>query len=74
MRVGVYGKAIAASLTTAGLLLLGFITGDESFTDVSTREWIQIVIEVFGVGGIVYAVPNRAPAAHAETQSSDTGG
>ena len=55
---GQYGKAIAESLTTAGVLLLTFLTGDETLASINTREWIQVTIEVLGVGGIVYAVPN----------------
>ncbi len=55
---GQYGKAIAGVLTTAGVLLLTFVTGDETFGDVSQREWLQIVIELLAIGGIVYAVPN----------------
>ena len=56
--LGQYGKAIAGVLTTAGILLLTFLTGDETFADVTQREWLQIVIELMAIGGIVYAVPN----------------
>ncbi len=55
---GAYGKAIAGVLTTAGILLLTFLTGDETFSDVTQREWLQITIELMAIGGIVYAVPN----------------
>lgn len=61
-RLGPYSKAIAASLTAAGLLVLSFLTGDETFADINTREWVQIAIEVLGIGGVVYAVPNRPKA------------
>ena len=56
--LGQYGKAIAGVLTTAGILLLTFLIGDETFADVTQREWLQIVIELMAIGGIVYAVPN----------------
>ena len=63
--LGQYGKAIAGVLTTAGILLLTFLTGDETFSDVTQREWLQIAIELMAIGGIVYAVPNtpKKPAA-----------
>ena len=55
---GPYAKAIAGILTTAGILLLTFITGEETFGDVTQREWLQVVIELMAIGGVVYAVPN----------------
>ena len=57
--MGKYAKAIAGVLTTAGILLLTFLTGDETFADVTQREWVQIAIELLAIGGIIYAVPNK---------------
>ena len=56
--MGVYGKAIAGVLTTAAILLLTFLTGDETFADITQREWLHVGIELLAIGGIVYAVPN----------------
>ncbi len=63
--LGPYAKAIAGVLTSAALLLLTFLNGDETFTDINTREWVLIAVEIFAIGGIVYAVPNipKKPAA-----------
>ncbi len=55
---GPYAKAIAATLTSAALLLLTFLGAEETFTDINTREWVQIAIELLAIGGVVYAVPN----------------
>jgi len=57
--LGKYGKALAAVLYIVGVNLLVFITGDETFVDVTTREWIFVAVEALGAFGIVYAVPNK---------------
>jgi hypothetical protein len=57
--LGKYGKAIAALLYIVGVNLLFFITGDETFADVTVREWVFVGTEALGAFGIVYAVPNK---------------
>ncbi len=57
--LGKYSKAITAFAYIVGVNLLLFITGDETFADVTVREWIFVATEAFGAFGIVYAVPNK---------------
>ena len=54
-------KALAAVLVVTGTTLLVFITGNETLADVTTQEWLIVVIETLGVYGVVYAVPNADP-------------
>lgn len=58
--MGRYAKAVTALFYIVGVNLLVFITGDETFADVTVREWIFVATEAFGAFGIVYAVPNKS--------------
>lgn len=55
-------KAVAAFLSVGVVMLLNFITGDESWSDVTTAEWLTVLAEMLGAAAVVWAVPNSSPA------------
>ena len=52
-------KAIAAGLGAGCAYLIGVIPAEGGFGDVSTVQWLGLVIAVLGVYGVTWAVPNR---------------
>lgn len=52
-------KAVAAGLAAAMGSLLLVLTGDQSLTDVTTVQWLQVGVNVLGSFGVVWAIPNR---------------
>jgi hypothetical protein len=54
----VNAKAIAAAISAALSALLLVVNGNETFANVTTAEWLSVVLAVVGTTGVVYAVPN----------------
>lgn len=52
-------KAIAAMLVCAAAYLVGILSGDQSLGDVTTVQWLGLVVFMGGAYGITYAVPKR---------------
>lgn len=53
-----YAKAGASALVCAAAYLIGVIPAEGGFADVSTVQWLGMVVAVGGAYG-VYKVPNR---------------
>ena len=54
-----YAKAIYGTIAAVIGSLALLLTGDEGFTDISTREWLIVAGEALAVGGIVFGVKNK---------------
>lgn len=55
-----YLKAIAGGIVTGAFVLTSYVQGPETLADVTTNEWLFVVIAIAGVFGITYVVPNRS--------------
>lgn len=51
-------KALAAALAAGIAALLLVITGNEGLTDVTTAEWLIVILSILGSFGVTWAVPN----------------
>lgn len=60
-------KALAALIVCAAAYLVGILSGDQGIGDVSTVQWLGLVVFMGGAYGITWAVPNRAGAPVAVT-------
>jgi hypothetical protein len=56
-------KAIAGALVAVAAYLVGVIPAAGGFGDVSTVQWLGLVVFLGGGYGIVYAAPKNKPAA-----------
>lgn len=56
-------KALAALLVCAAAYLVGILSGDQSLGDVTTVQWLGLVVFLGAAYGITYATPNRAKPA-----------
>ena len=54
-------KAVVAAVVVAAAYLVGVIPAEGGFGDVTTVQWLGLVVFMGGAYGITYAVPN-APA------------
>lgn len=52
-------KAVASALVVAAAYLIGVIPAEGGFGDVSTVQWLGLVVFMGGAYGITYAVPNE---------------
>jgi len=52
-------KAVAALLVCAAAYLVGILSGNQTLGDVTTVQWLGLVVFMGGAYGITYAVPNR---------------
>lgn len=52
-------KALAATVVCAAAYLVGVLTGDQTLADVTTVQWLGLVVFVGAAFGITYRVPNR---------------
>ncbi len=52
-------KAIAAMLVCAAAYLVGILAGDQSLGDVTTVQWLGLVVFMGGAYGITYGLPKR---------------
>jgi hypothetical protein len=55
-------KAIAGALVAAAAYLAGVIPATGGFGDVSTVQWLGLIVFLGGGYGIVYAAPKNKPA------------
>lgn len=57
-------KAIAAAIVCAAAYLVGILSGDQGLGDLTTVQWLGLVVFLGGAYGITWAVPNaRRPGA-----------
>jgi len=59
--VGKYGKAIQGLLIPPLTALLAVLVGPEHIDQLTTAQWITVVLAGLGTGGAVYAVTNSDP-------------
>lgn len=52
-------KALVAMVVCAAAYLVGILSGDQSLSDVTTVQWLGLVVFMGGAYGITYAVPKR---------------
>ena len=52
-------KALVALLVCAAAYLVGILSGDQGLGDVTTVQWLGLLVFMGGAYGITYAVPNR---------------
>lgn len=57
-------KAVTAALVVACAYLVGVVPADGGLGDVSTAQWLGLIVFMGGAYGITYVVPNRPPAQH----------
>lgn len=57
-------KAVAAALVVAAGYLVGVIPAEGGFGDLSTVQWLGLVVFMGGAYGITYAVPNKPAGQH----------
>lgn len=51
-------KAVASGVVAAAAYLFGVLSGDQTLADVTTVQWIGLVLFVGAAYGITYRVPN----------------
>lgn len=64
-------KAIAAALVCAAAYLVGVLSEDETLGDLTTVQWLGLVVFLGGAYGITWAVPNRRTSTTTVRLSSD---
>lgn len=52
-------KAVVSAIVVAAAYLVGVIPAEGGFGDVSTVQWLGLVVFMGGAYGITYAVPNK---------------
>jgi hypothetical protein len=52
-------KAIAAAVVCAAAYLVGILSDDQTLGDLTTLQWLGLVVFLGGAYGITWAVPNR---------------
>ena len=52
-------KAVAAMVVCAAAYLVGILSGDQGLGDVTTAQWLGLVVFMGSAYGITYAVPKR---------------
>ena len=52
-------KAVAAAVVCACAYLTGVLSGDQTLADVTTAQWLGLVVFVGAAHGITYFVPKR---------------
>lgn len=55
-------KAVAAAVVCAAAYLTGIVQGDSTLGDVTTGQWLGLVVFVGAAYGITYQVPKRVGA------------
>lgn len=55
-------KALASAGVCAAAYLAGIVQGDDTLADVTTGQWLGLVVFVGAAYGITYAVPKRVGA------------
>lgn len=53
-------KAITSAVVVAAAYLIGVIPAEGGFNDVTTAQWLGLVVFVGGAYGLTYAVPDSA--------------
>jgi hypothetical protein len=61
-----YAKAIASAVVAAAAYLVGVLPAEGGISDVSTVQWLGLVVFLGGAFGVTYGVSNRDP--HGEHQ------
>lgn len=51
-------KALAALAVCAAAYLVGILSADQGIGDVTTAQWLGLVVFMGGAYGITYVVPN----------------
>jgi hypothetical protein len=54
-----YLKAIGGGIATGAFILTAYIQGEETFLDVTTNEWLWVLIGTLATFGITYVLPNK---------------
>lgn len=55
-----YLKAIGSSIATGIAVLLSYVQGTETLADVTTNEWLFVILAILGSFGITYLIPNKS--------------
>ena len=53
------GKALAAMVVCAAAYLVGILSGDQTLADVTTVQWLGLVVFMGGAYGLTYSTPKR---------------
>lgn len=53
-------KAAIAFVLPGLVFVAAQLVGDQSFSDLTTAQWILFAIAVFGTPAAVYAIPNKS--------------
>ena len=54
-----YLKAIGGGIATGAFILSTYVQGDETLANVTTNEWLWVLIGTAGSFGITYIIPNK---------------
>lgn len=52
-------KAVVSAIVCAAAYLVGILTGDQGFADVTTVQWLGLVVFVGAAYGFTYGTPNQ---------------
>ena len=52
------GKAIAALIVCAAAYMVGILSGDQGLTDVTTVQWLGLIVFLGAAYGITWVTPN----------------
>ena len=63
--IKVSAKSILAALAVAVGDLSTLLTGTQNLSDVTFVQWLLIASNILATWGVVYAIPNKTPAAPA---------
>lgn len=58
-RLAPYAKALASMVVCAAAYLVGVLPAEGSLGDVSTAQWLGLIVFTGSAFGITYGVPNR---------------
>lgn len=53
-------KALAGAVVAGAGYLMGVLPEQATLADVTTVQWLGLMVSVLGTFGIVYAIPNRS--------------
>lgn len=59
MPMSAYAKAIISAIAATIAYLMGAISPEGGFGDLSTNQWMGCVLVFLGALGVTYAVPNK---------------
>lgn len=54
-----YLKAIGGGIATGAFILSTYVQGEETLANVTTNEWLFVLVGILASFGITYFIPNK---------------